>query len=64
MTSERTRAALQAAKVRGVALDGDRGNLPAAAKGAQASAALMQARSGAPFCRPTRLAESATVAVS
>lgn len=41
MISERTKAALRAAKARGVALGGDRGNLPSvAARGAQASAAV------------------------
>lgn len=45
MISERTKAALKAAKARGVALGGDRGNLPAvAARGAQASAAVRSRR--------------------
>ena len=44
MISERTKAALQAAKARGVTLGGDRGNLPAvAAQGALASS-LMRTR--------------------
>lgn len=46
MISERTKAALGAAKVRGVTLGGDRGNLPSVAKqGAAASAALRRYRS-------------------
>lgn len=41
MISDRTKAALRAAKARGVVLGGDRGNLPAvAAQGTQASAAV------------------------
>ncbi|NIJ08243.1 DNA invertase Pin-like site-specific DNA recombinase [Sphingomonas vulcanisoli] len=41
MISERTKAALKAAKARGVVLGGDRGNLPTvAARGARASAAV------------------------
>jgi len=45
MISERTKAALRAAKARGVRLGGDRGNLPAvAAKGARASAAVRSRR--------------------
>lgn len=45
MVSERTKAALRAAKARGVVLGGDRGNLPAvAARGAQASAAVRSRR--------------------
>ena len=42
---DRTRRALAAAKLRGVRLGGDRGNLPAvAAAGARASAAIRRAR--------------------
>jgi DNA invertase Pin-like site-specific DNA recombinase len=45
MISERTRAALRAAKARGIVLGGDRGNLPAvAARGAQASAQVRSRR--------------------
>lgn len=45
MISERTKAALRAAKARGVVLGGDRGNLPAVAtKGARASAEVRSRR--------------------
>jgi DNA invertase Pin-like site-specific DNA recombinase len=45
MISERTKAALKAARARGIALGGNRGNLPAvAAMGAQASAKVRSLR--------------------
>ena len=53
MISERTKAALKAAKERGVVLGGDRGNLSAVAVlGAQASAVTRSKRAATGSCRP------------